>query len=99
MKRGFSALSLRTSRRRLMALFKPRSKSTKVLLLHSLRVSSSRVTTSPGTLQQQNEHLKRLLLQLEPRALTAQLAGSGIHLEGPKTDGRGHRALLKWCGV
>jgi hypothetical protein len=48
MKRGFSAESPRASRRWLIALFKPRSKSTNVSAGQSLFWSSSRETACPG---------------------------------------------------
>ena len=48
MKRGLSASSPRASRTRLMALFKPRSKSTTVSAGQSRFWSSSRVRTSRG---------------------------------------------------
>ena len=48
MKLGLSASSRSAARSLLMALFRPRSKSTKVSSGQSFLLSSSRVTTSPG---------------------------------------------------
>ena len=56
---------------RLIALFKPRSKSTKVLSAPQFLGEFFPRYNLTGALQQQNEHLKRLLLQLEPQRLPA----------------------------
>jgi len=86
MKRGFSALSRRTSRSLLMALFKPPSKSTNAC--HNF----ARV------LQQQREHLKRLVLQFDPQASAVPTGPIEYPFRRPQ-NGSASRASFRDFGV
>ena len=76
MKRGLSAESPSASRSLLIEVFRLLSKSTNVSAGQMLGRSSSRVTTSPGLVEQDVENAKRLFLQLDPQALLMKFPGA-----------------------
>ena len=75
MKVGLSAESPRVSRNRLMAVFKPVSKSTNVSSCQSIERSFAVV------FQQLDEYLVGLILKPQFHTVLAQLGGSQIELE------------------